>query len=238
MEFFGQWGTYQSLLPWRQMISNLMGLGSGDPGELSGDLIPNESAFLAEMKKTNLTAYMWSHYFCMVLRYFFGEYETADCHAGVVRELISHFSNSSDISVPVLFDGLTAIACARNRSFLGRRTMLARVRERITTLQEWSTHEPINFYGKQMLLEAELASVQKDNMALAKYESAIALSKRGGFRLQEALSNELAGGHCLKVGNKEKASRYFERAIALYQSWGGHRKVTHLRDQVGRRLSV
>ena len=237
MRFFSQWINYNILLAFKQMCINLIGAKSGHPWDLSGDLVGDATMFLAKQRSTTRLSYLWSSYFCLLLSYLFGRCEKAEEHARAVSDLISHFSNSSDISLPVLIDGLSAVSYSRKcKTWAKRRMLLARARSRLRLFRKWAVFEPTNFLCKQYLLDAELSALIHDKQTLGKFVSAIALAGRWGFLFQEALGNELAGNYCASIGNIERSKSFYLEALSLYNKWGCQAKVDHLRDELKRKL--
>jgi hypothetical protein len=110
---------------------------------------------------------------------------------------------------------------------------IPRAKRSMKRIKHWAKHSPINFLGKQFLLEAELAVVTGDTLsALSKYICAISLSTDGGFSMQAALANERAGKFLLEQGDKDLAKPYFEEALLFYEKWGAPTKVQHLKNEV------
>lgn len=89
-------------------------------------------------------------------------------------------------------------------------------------MTRWSELCPHNFLGKQYLLEAELASVTRnDGVLRSKYASAIALSRESGFWMQLGIAHECAARHF-------DPSHHYDEARRAYMQWGSQAKVDHV----------
>jgi hypothetical protein len=129
----------------------------------------------------------------------------------------------------LFYESMTLLAQARK----GKRGRVTPVRRRLKRMCHWAKHSPLNFLGKQYLIEAELAVATGDNLsALSKYTSSILLSREGGFLMQEALANERAGKYYLEQGDKASALPFLRESCLLYERWGGLEKLRHLREEL------
>lgn len=76
-----------------------------------------------------------------------------------------------------------------------------------------------------MLVEAELAAINKDDGAVALYETAIQCIRSKEAYHWEALACELAGRFFLSKQSTITAEYYLHRAAQMYQAWGATHKV-------------
>jgi hypothetical protein len=138
--------------------------------------------------------------------------------------------------VVLFFDALINIAQAR-KSESNRQAPLAE--KRLKRLQYWAKHAPINFLGKQFLVEAELAWLHGDtHTAYSKYICAIALSREGGFIMQTALANERLVKFLVDQNDTETAGFHLREALSLYAKWGAPAKVQHLEEELHGKLGL
>eukprot|EP00957_Ditylum_brightwellii_P207661 15353954-Ditylum_brightwellii.AAC.1 len=94
-------------------------------------------------------------------------------------------------------------------------------------------YAPLNNQHRLLLIEAEVASLEGEHdIAIEKYDSAIAAAEVIGFLHEQAIGNERAGDFFLAHGSIKRATRYYGHAIDLYRRWGAQAKVDHLCKQV------
>jgi hypothetical protein len=142
---------------------------------------------------------------------------------------------TQDIVVVLFFDALINIVQARKPE---NNRLAPLAEKRLKRLQYWSKHSPINFLGKQFLVEAELCWLYGDmDTAYAKYTCAIALSREGGFIMQTALAHERTCKFLLEQGlDAETAAFHLREASSLYTRWGATAKVKHLNAEIASKL--
>lgn len=96
-------------------------------------------------------------------------------------------------------------------------------------LASWASSSPLNFSQKHQLIQAEVLSLQRDDLAaMQAYEKAIGLANQNSFIQDEALGYELAALHYQKTGFFNFAEQYRTAARRCYQEWGAMAKVHQL----------
>ena len=135
--------------------------------------------------------------------------------------------------------GLTALALLRNKGDTSRRRKRKDLAAKaIAKFQKWSDTCPQNFLPGLFLLEAEnfgrSSQAELRAKAHAKYTCAIALARHGGFMMEEALANELAGSFFLRQRDEMTAAPYLRLSLNLYEVWGAKAKVERLRVEIAR----
>ena len=209
------------------MSQNFMGLAKGDPKVLTGSIM-NQDALTAEVAETCPGLIVWIRCYCMILAYVFGDFDTAESFSDTAHEIYDYSYGAMDAAFILFFETMALLAQAQK----GKRGRVAAVRKRLKLLRHWSKFSPLNFLGKQYLVEAELAIVTGDHLAvLSKYTSSILLSREEGFLMQEALANERAGKYFFGRGDETTALPFLREACRLYEEWGGQEKVRHLAEQ-------
>lgn len=149
---------------------------------------------------------------------------------------------TSEIVQTAFLNGMIALVMAaqprrRGSTLRPRRTRKQYISEgkrMIRLIKKYVLWAPINYYDKQVLLEAELAAVLgRNDQAMQQYTCAIALSKVSRNTLVQGLSNERAGRYCVSVLNQpERAMKYFNAALLVYGEWKAYRKVNHLQAEM------
>ena len=96
-------------------------------------------------------------------------------------------------------------------------------------LKHWADNCRVNFLHKYLLIEAEIASIEGEDLAAIElYDRAIATAVEHKFIQDEALGNELAAKFWLKKNKQDFARLYLQKAHYGYQLWGAKRKVEDL----------
>lgn len=248
MELLGQAALLEIMRPLWQMTHceyyswslvcltylGFMGL-TEDPKILSGQIMDQDGVFSAI--NTNPSMMLWTRFHCMVLAYYFSDYDLAETYLNGTEAIFDHFYGAMDASVALFYYCLTLIAQARvkgchSRGGRRRAKVVAKmVRDRWT---QWASNAPVNFLSKLYLLEGELAAFYGDYPSAAnKYRSSILHSREGGFLMQEALANERLAKFYIETGSTKLAKPFIRDAFILYQKWGGSSKIQHLRTEIG-----
>jgi len=107
-----------------------------------------------------------------------------------------------------------------------------RMRKAYRKMKKWAAFNPENFMHLQLLMEAEMASIDHDPAkAESLYESAVNTANKNGWQSDEALANELAAKHYYKSGREKAAMGYFREAYYLYNKWGALGKTRFMEEQ-------
>jgi hypothetical protein len=82
-------------------------------------------------------------------------------------------------------------------------------------------------------LEAEMKSHEgKHNKAKASYVASISSAEASGFIHEQGLACELAGKHCIKVGDNSGAQNFFNQAKVCYTEWGSQMRIDSIAHQL------
>jgi hypothetical protein len=229
MAFLGQTLALMLIRPLWQFVHNFAGRAGVDPTILTGEIV-DQDALMAEAKESSRGLLAWTRFYCMVLAYFFGNYDSAEQYATTSHVIYDNsFGSGVDAGSVLFYECMVLLAVARN----GKRRHVAAVRRRLKRLAHWAEHCPLNFLGKQYMIEAELAGVTGNHLSvLSKYTSSILLSREGGFLMEEALANERAGKYYLERGDNGSALTFLRESYKLYERWGGIEKMRHLQREV------
>ena len=228
VEFLGQETALMFLKPIWQMVQNFMGLAHGDVTVLTGDIM-NQNALTVEATESCPGLVVWIRLYCMILAFSFGDYDRAEEYSTTAHEIYDHSYGAMDAAFVLFYESMTLIAQAQR----GKRGRIPAVRRRLKRLKYWAKHAPLNFLGKQYLLEAEVAVATNDHLSvLSKYTSSIVLSREQGFIMEEALANERAGKYFLDQDNEKMALPFLREACRLYKNWGGLAKLHHIKQEL------
>jgi hypothetical protein len=212
------------VLRW-QLVLNLMG-GQENTYTLTGKVMTEQEYLERIAASGNVQLKAGLERFRNMAAYYFGEYELA-------AKIISGSTDpqddcfASDLFWDMFFRGLVWAAMARKTNRREHRRQAGHFAKRLRKLVRGGCPN----CGHQLLtLEAEIAfTTKKYAVAAAKYEEAIVMAGRRGFLQDHALSNELYGQFLCSRGETTQGALHINKAISLYQEWGAHAKVDHVR---------
>ncbi|MBD2438082.1 AAA family ATPase [Nostoc sp. FACHB-110] len=168
----------------------------------------------------------------------FAEIEQGNIYAFECRKYLIAVSGSTTFPIFYLYDSLVALAQFSPGSSAVA-TVLERVAQNQTQLQQWAYHGPINHQHKFDLIEAEKHRVLgKLYEAGDFYDRAIAGAKTNGYIQEEALANELAAKFYLNWGKEKIAAGYMQEAYYCYARWGAKAKITDLEKHYPQLLNL
>ncbi|KPA15556.1 stage II sporulation protein E [Candidatus Magnetomorum sp. HK-1] len=99
-------------------------------------------------------------------------------------------------------------------------------------LKTWADNCPENFLHKYLLVKAEIARINGEDLeAMDLYDQSISSAHEQGFTQNEAIANELYAKFMMKKGKEEIANLYFIKAYDCYLKWGAIRKVEELKKK-------
>ncbi|MCC5932879.1 MAG: AAA family ATPase [Balneolales bacterium] len=216
---------------YRQAARNLLGL-SADPAVLSGEAYDERiMAPLHEERKDRAGIFL-IHINNLMLKYLFRQYTKAQAHAVSARPLLDAVLAKYDVAVFWFYEGLAAMAVAREQSGSNRTTLLRRAKKNIAQFRKWAKFCPVNHQHKLDLLNAEMAWCRgEDSKARKHYELAIKGAEKGEFLNEQALSLERAGMYYLAAGQDFIAENYVRKAFQTYKEWGAAAKTLDLKKQ-------
>lgn len=209
-----------------QIIRHLMGL-TDDPLNPKGDVYDFDETAALTKKAGAIKAHVSLRIWQMRVAYYFKDYKLAS-KCALLREFKS-MPTAFMLHGVLFFGALVCLQAVRD----GRevRDNLKMVKSITSSFRRWSLVTPENFCGPKMLIEAELASIKKQNdTAYEKFICAIGLT-HGNFSYH-ALANELLAQHLLRIGETERALPFFRKSIAAYYNWGGKAKAERLEREV------
>jgi len=103
------------------------------------------------------------------------------------------------------------------------------IQESEKKLSIWSKHCPGNFLYLHLLICAEMARINKNEIeALKFYAQAIEAAKKNEFNNFVAIINERVGNYYQQLSNPKSAKGYIEEAYRYYELWGAQGKLNKL----------
>ena len=174
----------------------------------------------------------WIHNQRCIVAYVFCDYETAVSEGNLARRSLDHPYTNVDLAMGISFHGLACLALSQKIG-QNRRKSIRVAKRHIALLDRITIGAPEYCLGKLFLLRAELSVIRKKfDTARLQFITAIALSAKGSFLMEEAVANERAGRFMQMIGDP-RASDFLHEALAVFQKWGAESKVKRLRDELG-----
>jgi hypothetical protein len=231
---YNQMSTNGGFLATYQMVLNFHGnQNKSQPFILTGDVMDEEQHLAEQLACNNLGNVGW----ILSLKYIMGVYQNdiagakdAETLTKKLRPLMKGVGCISERHV-VWCEGLIccvlALHTAKGRK---RRKLKARVRGCLKKVQSFAQICPSNFRNKELLLEAEYASLEgKQARAMTLYDDSILCASKEGLLHEQALACEKAAYSVLRdEQNLPSALTYFEKSREVYERWGALMKVERL----------
>eukprot|EP00978_Attheya_sp_CCMP212_P002679 scaffold5489_cov49-Attheya_sp.AAC.1 len=164
------------------------------------------------------------------LSYLFGDYNRAGGFAHLILKDFSETVSQIEELSKCFFCGLTWLALAKETK---NKIQKKQAMKMMKNIKKWSQDSPFNCLQKLFLLKAEYAALQRRySKAERYYHEAIRLSRKHGFLNDEALVHERFGIFYSERQNIKAAHAHLTCAEELYEKWGAHAKVNHIRSEI------
>jgi hypothetical protein len=213
-----------------QFIHNLTGRAP-DRRHLTGKVLDAASSPI------DVFAPIVQYYHCVFgadLAFTFGDYNLASKMLEK-RKSVAYIPHGHYVlSLELFKEVLISIAQFRQGDSNNKRQYLKVATKGLDKFKHWSKSCPENFLHKQILVQAELASLKQPAQKSARchaqvlYDQSIQLALKEGFNNEAALACELASDYLLRVGESVMAKDYGDKARRLYRKWGATEKVKQL----------
>jgi PAS domain S-box-containing protein len=181
-----------------------------------------DNAALAELK-------CWYWIRKLQARFFAGEY-LAGVEASLIAQQLLWTSPSQFETAEFRFYGaLCHAACWDLGTTEQKQQHFAFLRAHHEQLNVWAANCPENFGTRALLVSAEIARIEgQDLIAMRLYDEAILRARENGFIHNEALANEIAARFYSARGFEKIAYAYLRDARYCYLRWGADGKVRQL----------
>jgi len=161
----------------QQALLNFLGEGSQNPALLTGKIFDFRVG-LGKIKSAHEIC--WTLMNCMVVAYYFHEYEMAAKWMKEFRPLLHFMEGSYQLSIYTLYQGLILLSLRENDKY--NSTTMDIVHGNISELRNWAANSPDTFLNKLCLLEAEMAIFKGDEpQAICQLNKAIIFSKHNNL---------------------------------------------------------
>ncbi|AUX43458.1 protein kinase [Sorangium cellulosum] len=234
LAFSRQTGNQSTLfyqLAYRQTIRCLKGLtrrrSAADDAEF------DERAFL-EAAQGEPPARCVYHIMRLKASYLFRDLAQATAHSDAAAPYLHFIGGYIPECQHALFTALTLLWRCDGAAARERAALLARVADLLQLLRRWESGCAENFRPRRLLVDAELARVERDfEVAAARYDEAIEAATHGRLLHLAALGNELAGRFYHGLGRARVAALYLRAARQGFARWGATEKARALADEFG-----
>ncbi|WP_437601168.1 AAA family ATPase [Sorangium sp. So ce590] len=227
----GNKSTLLHQLAYRQTIRCLKGLTRSR--SLADDAEFDERAFLeaAQREPSTMCVYQIVR---LQASYTYRDLAQAAAHADAAVPYMHFLGGYIPECQHALYAALTLLWRCDEADARERAALLARVADLHRVLQRWESGCAENFLPRRLLVDAEIARVErKFELAGARYDEAVAAATRGGFLDLSALGNELAGRFYHGLGRARIAALYLRAARQGFARWGASEKARALTDEFG-----
>ncbi|WP_433934324.1 AAA family ATPase [Sorangium cellulosum] len=232
LAFSRQTGNRSTLLyqlAYRQTIRCLKGLTRGR-NAIDDDAF-DERAFLAEAQREPPACCVY-HILRLATSYTFRDRAQAVAHADAAIPYMDFIGGYIPECQHAYFTALTLLWRCDGADEQERAALLARVAELRRALQRWERGCAENFRSRRLLVDAEIARVERRfEAAAARYDEAIEAATRAGFLHGAAFGNELAGRFYHGLGRARIAAMYLRAARQGFDRWGATEKARALADE-------
>ncbi|MBN1696198.1 MAG: AAA family ATPase [Spirochaetales bacterium] len=212
-----------------QTILNLLGK-SESPINLTGTAL-NEKKMIPEWEAAGADNFLGNFYvYRIILRYLFEDYQGAleDC-----EKMVPYLPSAEGIIMVrdfAFFSALVKIRLYPMALKKRKKEYKKYIAQSIKKFKTWTQQASMNNEHRLSLLLAEEARISgRNKQAEVFYNTAIELSKKNEYAIEEALANELAGRHALDRGKEKLGQIYLSDAYNCYTAWGAAAKLNQLK---------
>jgi hypothetical protein len=213
---------FQSLF---QALANLYGK-SEDPLTLTGVFMNEADAIQKAHHDNNMIGLAVIYVAKAMVAYTLNEYEVAEEYARRSINL-KHAMNMSATMVylQIFIEGMSGLGVGKPD--------IRRAKTCIRKLKNYARTAPTVLTGRIALLEAEVAAAKRHHdLALEKFEIAIAVAQRNGIVSDHAMACERASVFMTRCGRLNEAAQYLSEALDLYAAWGCDLKVQKIKKML------
>lgn len=219
-----------TILGLQLVLYNLRGLTEADVFQ-STEI--NEADFLEHCKQHNIYYALCTYQILKAqILYLYGKSTEALSLLQEAEDLLPFIATSIILIDYNAFYSLILLALYPEASRSQQKAYWQQVEANQKQLKTWTGNCPQNFEHKYLLVAAEMARIQQQDLeAMELYDRAIQSAQENDFIHYEALANELAAQFWMARGKGEFARIYMTSAYSGYQLWGARHKVKALEEK-------
>jgi len=220
------------LIPWEQMILNLLGTNEQNSLMLKGEIFDEEEQLPNFIEENQLTLAFVTFQAKTFLAYYFGEYEKAREYSLKTDEYKGGVGGMLFLPVHNFFSSLILLECIKQATETEKAHYFERILQNQAELKPWAEASPENHEHRYLIIEALLSQWSNEPLETMRlYDEAIEKATENKFIQDEALANELAARFFLNRGQTKIAKAYLSEAHMLYNAWGAKAKSAQLEQQ-------
>ncbi|HVJ16654.1 MAG TPA: AAA family ATPase, partial [Polyangiaceae bacterium] len=165
----------------------------------------------------------------LIAAYVYERFDEAFEFAREAEARVSDIVFSATETTETFYHALTLAAVHDKASPERKAELVLALQGKLRRLKTWAANCPENFLHRRLLVEAELARIERRDLeAMRLYDRAIEAAQHNAFVQKEALGCEVAARFYLERGFPSIAHAYLRRARANYRRWGALGKVNDL----------
>jgi len=199
----------------------------------------NEEQYVLDCLKNEAFLPLCLYYtFKLQTSYVLNDYRKANEFATQAEELLGHIFLAISVAEHNFYSSLTLAALYPEASKEEQRTYRQQLGSNQEQMKIWIENCPENFLNMYLLVEAEIARIEGDDLkAMDLYDQAIASAQQEGFIQNEAIANELCAEFWLGKEKEDFSKLYMVRAHHRYHQWGAKKKAKALEEEYPQFLS-
>ncbi len=210
--------AFQVTLANHQIIKRLL----SRPDEPAGDGVQRPAEGRPRVPKVH-------HFYMMFFHYLLQQLPEALEQSRLARKYLGGMISLFQVPQYFFYDSLIHLALLGLRHHETPRDSLSIVQRNQKKLKRFTTHAPMNFLHKYLLVEAErLRVARKPKPAVEAYEKSIWLAKENGYLQDEGLAHELLGRFRMARGERQEATNHLMAARTCYANWGATAKLLQM----------
>ncbi len=219
---------HQSIILEQQFMKCLMGETDGETS-FSDDSI-DELACFDKINNASFTCGItYYHIMKMLAAYLMGDTDMAQYHATEAENQLAAVLSQPIEATFYFLHALILIRTYRMQGAQSVRTIKATLAEHNKRLAAWAENCPANFAAKHLLVAAEIAAIEGDELSAERlFDEAAKAARQGGFLHWEAMAHEAAARFQADRGFSIASRAYLREARYAYARWGAESKVRQL----------
>jgi predicted ATPase/serine phosphatase RsbU (regulator of sigma subunit)/tRNA A-37 threonylcarbamoyl transferase component Bud32 len=209
------------LAMYRQMVAFLQGEENFNE-HFNGKFFNESETYPGFLKINDRTSLFHFHLNQLTIHYLFGNYKKALEYSEQLRGFLDGGLAVYAIICAYFYDSLARLVYLKGEIDTNKYyKFLKMVKSNLKHLKKAAKSAPMNFLGKALIVEAEIASLGKDfQKSVYLYEEAIRVCKENLFLQDYSLALELAGKFYIKNSLKKSAYTYLLQARNFWSLWG------------------
>ncbi|MBC7474222.1 MAG: AAA family ATPase [Candidatus Sericytochromatia bacterium] len=190
----------------------------------------NEEKFIYSSKKVeNISTLCRTYLIKLQLFYLFGDYSDAVYYLENIKPYIHGCYANNLVPEYYFYSCLTLSGLALKKKKYNQKKYINKIKKMQKKMRIWSNNCPENFLHKYLLIEAEIANLNNNQILASElYNESIELAHKNGFVQNQAIANELTAKFYFSINKPIIAKEYIIEAYNCYIKWGAKSKSNDL----------